>query len=306
MQAGRSWVATRWARGVGARVLWARGVGARVLWARRARGFAGRREQGAAGAEPSLGAGPRGQGQAGRRGKRGVRGRCAGGANRWETGVQVGRRRGVQAGKGGGRGGGKGAPGGSLLKGAAPGELAVRGHPWVLGEGKGAVWGWVQERDSVPSVRSARFWGAGRRWVLLGGQGSGGEGRGSHRGSGVQRREGCVLGLGSLGRGGGSGQDGGMVPGSLRLTTLGCASTPNTATLNTVAPSVTTPNTATPTGAGTKWEKSLCNRRDVQPCPELLVQNLAGSCAELLSLCQAVPAGREMLWKWVWDWRDAF
>lgn len=65
-------------------------------------------------------------------------------------------------------------------------------------------------------------------------------------------------------------------------------------------------NTATPTGAGTKWERPLCNRRDVQPCQESSVQNLAGNRTEPLSLCQAAPAGREMLRKRVWDWRCSF
>lgn len=60
------------------------------------------------------------------------------------------------------------------------------------------VWGWGRERDGLPSVRSAVVWGAGEGWVLPRGRRCSSEGRGGRRGSGVRRREGCGLGLGSL------------------------------------------------------------------------------------------------------------
>lgn len=77
-----------------------------------------------------------------------------------------------------------------MLEGAAPGELAARGHPWVPGGGwrQGCVLGLgVGRGTACPRWgRSGVLRGAGGRWVLPHGQSCCSEGWGGRRGSGMR------------------------------------------------------------------------------------------------------------------------
>lgn len=67
--------------------------------------------------------------------------------------------------------------------GCSPSEAGSSGTPLGAGEGRGAVWGWVWDRDGVPG-EECRVWAAGESGVLPAEQ------RSSSKGRGMRRREG--------------------------------------------------------------------------------------------------------------------